>query len=141
MSSWCVGVVVLHAAGAWAVGADALGCLQHGDRAMVRWICSVRAGNEVGSDSLLVGLGIWDLGLVLRAGEVRWFGHVGRGAGWILGCPSLMWLHGGGGGGGGGDWVWALLALGVALSGEDVFEEDLSKSLTLGRGKRALKWI
>ena len=27
------------------------------------------------------------------------------------------------------------------LSGEDVFEEDLSKSPTLGRGKRALKRI
>ena len=28
-----------------------------------------------------------------------------------------------------------------SLSGEDVFEEDLSKSPTLGRGKRALKRI
>ena len=29
----------------------------------------------------------------------------------------------------------------IVLSGEDVFEEDLSKSPTLGRGKRALKRI
>ena len=34
-----------------------------------------------------------------------------------------------------------LLTLRIALSGEDVFEEDLLKSPTLGRGKRALKRI
>ena len=33
--------------------------------------------------------------------------------------------------------MWTLLTLRIVLSGEDVFEKDLSKSPTLGRGKRA----
>ena len=83
---------------------------------------------------------------------MRWFGHVERSTGWISevrklnvvaqkrsGRPRKSW-----------DEVikndrkkldLTLLTLRIALSGEDVFEEDLSKSLTLGRGKRALKRI
>ena len=81
--SSCVGVVVLRAAGAWAVGAGALDRLRRGDRAMIRWICNVKAKDEVSSDSLLTKLGIQDLDVVLRTGRMRWFGHVERGTGWI----------------------------------------------------------
>ena len=111
--SSCVGGVVLHAAEAWAVGADALGRLRRNDRAMIRWVCGVGAGGEVGSGSLLAGLGIQDLDVVHRTGGVRWFGRVGRSAGWVSevrglcvvaqkrsGGPGRSWdevIEGGGG--------------------------------------------
>ena len=53
------------------------------DRAVIPWICNVKAKDEVGSDSLLAELGIQDLDVVLRAGGVGWFGHVERSTGWI----------------------------------------------------------
>ena len=81
--SSCVRGVVLHAAGTWAMGADALGRLRRNDRAMVRWICNVKAKDEVSSGSLLTKLGVRGLGVVLRAGGVRWFGDVERSTGWI----------------------------------------------------------
>ena len=49
----------------------------------VRWICNVKAKDEVSSDSLLTKLGIQDLDVVLRTGRMRWFGHVERSTGWI----------------------------------------------------------
>ena len=151
--SSCVRGVVLHAAETRAMGADALNRLRRNGRAMIRWICNVRARGEVGSDSLLAGLGVRDLGVVLRAGRMGWFGHVERGMGWISEVRKLSVVARRGSGRPGGrgvgwwgmtgrGWVWALLALGFALGGGGgVFGEDLSKSPTLGRGKRALNRI
>ena len=58
----------------------------------------------MGSDSLLAGLGVWDLGVVLRAGGVGWFGHVERGAGWISGVRGLNVVAQKGSGRPGGSW-------------------------------------
>ena len=63
--------------------ADTLNCLRRNDRAMIRWICNVKAKDDVSSDSLLTKLGIQDLDVVLRTGRMRWFGHVERSTGWI----------------------------------------------------------
>ena len=49
----------------------------------IRWICNVKAKDEVSSDSLLTKLGIQDLDVVLRTRRMRWFGHVERSTGWI----------------------------------------------------------
>ena len=49
----------------------------------IRWICNVKAKDEVSSDSLLTKLGIQDLDVVLCIGRMRWFGHVERSTGWI----------------------------------------------------------
>ena len=48
---------------------------------LIRWICNVKAKDEVSSDSLLTKLGIQDLDVVLRTGRMRWFGHVERSTG------------------------------------------------------------
>ena len=61
---------MLHAAETWAMKADTLNQLRHNDR----WICNVKAKDEVSSDSLLTKLGIQDLDVVLRSGRMRWFG-------------------------------------------------------------------
>ena len=80
--SSCVRSVMLHAAETWAMKVDTLNRLQRNDRAMIRWICNVRAKDEVSSDSLLTKLGIQDLDVVLRTSRMRWFGHVERSTGW-----------------------------------------------------------
>ena len=56
--------------------------LRRNDRAMIRWICNVKA-NEVCSDSLLSKLGLQDIEVVLRSSRMRWYGHVERSKGWI----------------------------------------------------------
>ena len=74
---------MLHAAETWAMKADTLNRLRRNDRAVIRWVCNVRAKDEVSSDTLLAGLGIRDLDVVLRTGGMGWFGHVERSTGWI----------------------------------------------------------
>ena len=81
--SSCVRSVMLHAAEARAMKVDTLNRLRRNDRAMIRWICNVRAKDEVSSDSLLTKLGIQDLDVVLHTSRMRWFGHVERSTGWI----------------------------------------------------------
>ena len=58
--SSCVRKVMLHAAETWAMKADTLNCLRRNDRAMIRWLCYVKAKDEVSSESLLMKLGIQD---------------------------------------------------------------------------------
>ena len=80
---------MLHAAETWAMKVDTLNPLRRNDRAMIRWICNVRAKDEVSSDSLLTKLGIQDLDVVLRTSRMRWFGHVERSTGWIAEVRKL----------------------------------------------------
>ena len=87
--SSCVRSVMLHAAETWAMKVDTLNRLRRNDRAMIRWICNVRAKDEVSSDSLLTKLGIQDLDVVLRTSRMRWFGHVERSTGWIAEVRKL----------------------------------------------------
>ena len=107
------------------------------------------------SDSLLTELGIQDLDVVLRVGGVGWFGHVERSTGWISevrrlsvvaqkgsGMPRKSWDGVIGSGRGGLDMGSAGPRGHSGWGGRlPLFGEDLSKSPTLGRGKRALKWI
>ena len=44
---------MLHAAETLAMKADTLNRLRRNERAMIRWICNVKAKDEVSSDSLL----------------------------------------------------------------------------------------
>ena len=87
--SSCVRSVMLHAAETWAMKVDTLNRLRRNDRAKIRWICNVRAKDEVSSDSLLTKLGIQDLDVVLRTSRMRWFGHVERSTGWVAEVRKL----------------------------------------------------
>ena len=80
---------MLHAAETWAMKADTLNCLRCNDRAMIRWICNVRAKDEVSSDSLLTKLGIQDLDVVFCTSRGRLLGHVERSTGWIAEVRKL----------------------------------------------------
>ena len=87
--SSCVRSVMLHAAETWTMKVDTLNRLRRNDRAMIRWICNVRAKDEVSSDSLLTKLGIQDLDVVLCTSRIRWFGHVEHSTGWIAEVHKL----------------------------------------------------
>ena len=78
-----------HAAETWTMKVDTLNRLRRNDRAMIRWICNVRAKDEVSSDSLFTKLGIHDLDVVLRTSRMRWFGHVEHSTGWIAEVRKL----------------------------------------------------
>ena len=68
---------------------DTLNHLRCNDRAMIHWICNVKAKDEVSSDSLLTKLGIRDLNVVLCTSRMRWFGHVEHSTGWIAEVRKL----------------------------------------------------
>ena len=82
---------MLHAAETWAIKAETLNCLQHNDRAMIRWICNVKAKDEVSSDSLLTKLGIQDLDVVLCTSRMRWFKAVVAGPAGPASAGPLFW--------------------------------------------------
>ena len=71
--STCMRSVMLHAAETWAMNVDILNRLRRNDRAMIHWICNVKAKDEVSSE-----LGIQDIDVVLYTSRMRWFGHVER---------------------------------------------------------------
>ena len=72
---------MLHTAETWAMTVATLNRLRRNDRAMIRWICNVKASDEVSSDSLLSKLGLQDIDVVLRSSRMRWYGHVERSKG------------------------------------------------------------
>ena len=57
---------MLHVAETWAMTAATLNRLPRNDREMIRWICNVKARDEVNSDSLLLKLGIQSLDAVRK---------------------------------------------------------------------------
>ena len=75
--STCVRSVILHAAETWAMTEATLNRLRRNDRAMIRWICNVKANDEVSSDSLrLPSLKAWtpgySCGALLQQYEMVW---------------------------------------------------------------------
>ena len=57
---------MLHVAETWVMTAATLNRLPRNDREMIRWICNVKAMDEVSSDSLLLKLGIQSLDAVRK---------------------------------------------------------------------------
>ena len=80
---------MLHAAETGVMKAATLNRLRRNDREMIRWICNVKAKDEVSSDSLLSRLGIQNLDVVLCTSRMRWFGHVERSASCIAKIRKL----------------------------------------------------
>ena len=74
---------MLHAAETWAMTVATLNSMRRNKRAMIRWICNVKAKDEVSSDSLLSMLGSQDLDVVLCISRIRWFGQAERSTGLI----------------------------------------------------------
>ncbi|XP_052284936.1 uncharacterized protein LOC127881237 [Dreissena polymorpha] len=69
---------MLHGSDAWAPSASDLQRLRRNDRAMARWICSVKPDDGVDTDTLYGKLGIPEVTASLRTRRLRWYGYVER---------------------------------------------------------------
>ena len=81
---------MLHVAETWAMTVATLNPLRRNDHAMIRWICNVKANDEVSSDSFLSKLGLQDIDVVLRSSRMRWYGHLECSNGWIAQVRTLL---------------------------------------------------
>ena len=69
---------MLYGGETWAPNDSDLQRLQRNDRAMLRWICGVKAKDGIPSEDLLAKLHLVDATVELRTCRLRWFGHVKR---------------------------------------------------------------
>ena len=69
---------MLHGGETWGPTNMDLLRLRRNDRAMLRWICGVKASDNISSSELLSKLGLVDVSVELRAKRLRWYGHVKR---------------------------------------------------------------
>ena len=74
----CVRSTMLHGGETWGPTNMDLLRLRRNDRAMLRWICGVKASDNISSGKLLARLGLVDVAVELRARRLRWYGHVKR---------------------------------------------------------------
>ena len=74
----CVRPTMLYGGETWAPNDSDLQRLQRNDRAMLRWICGVKAKDGISSEVLLAKLHLVDATVELRTRRLRWFGHVKR---------------------------------------------------------------
>ena len=87
----CVRSVMLAGSECWALTQSALARLERNDKAMIRWICNVKADQiqKIRSEALLNLLKIPSLEDLLRSNRLRWYGHVERSTGWINRCRNI----------------------------------------------------
>ena len=70
--------VMLHGGESWAPTASDIQRLRRNDRSMIRWICGVKARDEIPSTVLHARLGVAEVDNELRTRRLRWYGHVQR---------------------------------------------------------------
>ena len=83
---------MLHANETWPLTKPNLQRLQQYDRAMIRWICTVKRQDivTIGSNELLAQLGIEDLVIILKERRLRWYGQVERSNGAIKSACDIQ---------------------------------------------------
>jgi hypothetical protein len=91
--SACVRSAMLHGSECWAPNASDLQKLRRNDRAMIRWICRTSPSDDTHISVLHQRLGVIDIIALLRAGRLRWYGHVQRSPSCIL-TTSRMTIPG-----------------------------------------------
>ena len=74
----CVRSVMMYGSETWATRVEDISRLERTERMMVRWMCGVTLSDRISSEELLSRLGIESIGVVVRRGRLRWFGHVER---------------------------------------------------------------
>ena len=78
LTQLCVRGAMLHASETWALSSDALNCLRHNERAMLRWICRVKLSDERNTAELYTTLNIPDLDTAIQIRRLGWYGHTHR---------------------------------------------------------------
>ena len=74
----CVRGAMLYASECWAPRKVDLVRLGRNERAMLRWMCSIKPDDSISLKGLCTKLGIVSLEAALRQSRLRWFGHVER---------------------------------------------------------------
>ena len=79
----CVRSVMLYGSETWAVKKGDVQRLETTEMRMIRWMCGASLNDRHGegrieNDQLRVRLGLEGIGVVMRRGRLRWFGHVER---------------------------------------------------------------
>ena len=80
---------MLHGSETWGPKATDLNRLRQNDRAMIRWMCHAKVGDEIDSKLLLQKLGIDDIEAVFCCRRLRWYGHVQRASSCIKAVTNL----------------------------------------------------
>ena len=73
---------VLYAAECWALRSSDRSSLERTDKAMIRWICGLKAKYIFSTASLYEKLGIQDVSTLPSQHRIRWAGHVHRSTSW-----------------------------------------------------------
>ena len=79
----CVRNAMLHASECWPLKVVDRQRLVRNERAMLRWMCHIKASEHISCSKLCARLQIPPLEVALRERRLRWFGHVQRSNGWI----------------------------------------------------------
>ncbi len=87
----CVQSVLIYGSETWAVRVEDVSKLERAERMMVRWMCGVTLRDRIASVELYSRLGLEEVGVVLRRGRLRWFGHLERknASDWVSACRSI----------------------------------------------------
>ena len=85
----CIRPALLHGSETWAPTAPDLQRLCRNDRAMIRWICSVKPHEEVPMETLYTKLGIHEVAVALRTKRLKWYGHVPCASSWAYSITSI----------------------------------------------------
>ena len=79
----CVRNAMLHASECWPLKVVDRQRLVRNERAMLHWMCHIKASEHISCSKLCARLQIPPLEVALRERRLRWFGHVQRSNGWI----------------------------------------------------------
>ena len=101
VNSSCVRSAMLRASETWPLTKTNLQRLQHNDKAIIRYICSIKPHDvaTIRSRELLAKLELENLDLILKEKRLRWFGHVEHSSGAVrtvcdiqgAGRPKQTW--------------------------------------------------
>ena len=88
LNSWVRGGL-LHASECWALRGEDIQRLLRNERAMLRWMCKVKAEDDVSLREMYSRLSLQPLESRLRINRLRWYGHVERSEDWIKRCTQI----------------------------------------------------
>ena len=85
----CVTGDLLHASEGWALRREDIQRLFRIERVMLRWMCKVKAEDDVCLHDLYSRVIFQALESRLRINRLRWYGHVERSEDWIKRCTQI----------------------------------------------------
>ena len=85
----CVRGALFHAIECWAPRREDIQYLLRNEQVMLRWMCKVKAEDDVSLHHMYLCLSLQPLESRLRINRLRWYGHVDRSEDWIKCCTQI----------------------------------------------------